>query len=108
MVLAICTFLAVNIFGTKTYWKDIFWPDVPWWLKVPVPMVPFIEFFGIFTEPFALMIRLFGGARILSGVTIGDGNVIGINAVVTHDVPAYSVVGGLSLIHISSNREIQQ
>ena len=23
MVLAICTFLAVNIFGTKTYWKDI-------------------------------------------------------------------------------------
>lgn len=37
MVLAICTFLAVNIFGTKTYWKDIFWPDVPWWLKVPVP-----------------------------------------------------------------------
>ena len=39
MVLAICTFLAVNIFGTKTYWKDIFWPDVPWWLKVPVPMM---------------------------------------------------------------------
>ena len=29
MVLAVCTFLAVNIFGTKTYWKDIFWPDVP-------------------------------------------------------------------------------
>ena len=29
MVLAICTFLAVNIFGTKHYWKDIFWPDVP-------------------------------------------------------------------------------
>ena len=51
-------FLAVNIFGTKTYWKDIFWPDVPWWLKVPVPMMPFIEFFGIFTKPFALMIRL--------------------------------------------------
>ncbi len=31
MVLAVCTFLAVNIFGTKAYWKDIFWPDVPWW-----------------------------------------------------------------------------
>ena len=43
MVLAVCTFLAVNIFGTKHYWKDIFWPDVPWWLKVPVPMMPFIE-----------------------------------------------------------------
>lgn len=65
MVLAICTFLAVNIFGTKHYWKDIFWPDVPWWLKVPVPMMPFIEFFGIFTKPFALMIRLF--ANMLAG-----------------------------------------
>lgn len=65
MVLAICTFLAVNLFGTKHYWKDIFWPDVPWWLKVPVPMMPFIEFFGIFTKPFALMIRLF--ANMLAG-----------------------------------------
>ena len=65
MVLAVCTFFAVNIFGTKTYWKDIFWPDVPWWLKVPVPMMPFIEFFGIFTKPFALMIRLF--ANMLAG-----------------------------------------
>lgn len=65
MVLALCTFLAVNLFGTRTYWKDIFWPDVPWWLKVPVPMMPFIEFFGIFTKPFALMIRLF--ANMLSG-----------------------------------------
>lgn len=65
MVLAVCTFLAVNLFGTKTYWKDIFWPDVPWWLKVPVPMMPFIEFFGIFTKPFALMIRLF--ANMLAG-----------------------------------------
>jgi F-type H+-transporting ATPase subunit a len=65
MVLAVCTFLAVNLFGTKTYWKDIFWPDVPWWLKVPIPMMPFIELFGIFTKPFALMIRLF--ANMLSG-----------------------------------------
>ena len=65
MVLAVCTFLMVNIFGTKHYWKDIFWPDVPWWLKVPVPMMPFIEFFGIFTKPFALMIRLF--ANMLAG-----------------------------------------
>ncbi len=65
MVLAVCTFLVVNLFGTKHYWKDIFWPDVPWWLKVPVPMMPFIEFFGIFTKPFALMIRLF--ANMLAG-----------------------------------------
>lgn len=65
MVLALCTFLVVNLFGTKHYWKDIFWPDVPWWLKVPIPMMPFIEFFGIFTKPFALMIRLF--ANMLAG-----------------------------------------
>lgn len=65
LVLAFCTFLAVNVFGTKAYWKEIFWPDVPWWLKVPVPMMPFIEFFGVFTKPFALMIRLF--ANMLSG-----------------------------------------
>lgn len=32
---------------------------------------------------------------ILSGVTIGDGSVIAANAVVTHDVPAYTIVGGV-------------
>lgn len=64
-VLALCTFVAVNVFGNKHYWKDIFWPDVPWWLKVPVPMMPLIELFGVFTKPFALMIRLF--ANMLAG-----------------------------------------
>lgn len=34
-------------------------------------------------------------ATILSGVTIGDGAIIGTKAVVTKDVPAYSVVGGV-------------
>ena len=34
-------------------------------------------------------------ATILSGVTIGDGAIISANAVVTKDVPAYSVVGGI-------------
>ncbi|MDD4759545.1 MAG: F0F1 ATP synthase subunit A [Bacteroidaceae bacterium] len=63
--LAICTMLLVNVFGSKAYWKDIFWPDVPWWLKVPVPLLPVIEFFGVFTKPFALMIRLF--ANIFGG-----------------------------------------
>ena len=63
--LALGSFLAVNLFATKGYWKDIFWPDVPTWLKVPVPLMPAIEFIGIFTKPFALMIRLF--ANILGG-----------------------------------------
>ena len=63
--LAVCTMLLTNIFGTKHYWKDIFWPDVPWWLKFPIPILPVIELFGVFTKPFALMIRLF--ANIFGG-----------------------------------------
>ena len=68
MVLAVCTFIAVNVFGTKAYWKDIFWPNTPIYLKCPLPIMPFVEFFGVFTKPFALMIRLF--ANIMAGHTI--------------------------------------
>lgn len=66
--LAICTFLMINLFGNKEYWKEIFWPPVPTWLKVPVPMMPVIELFGIFTKPFALMVRLF--ANMMAGHAI--------------------------------------
>ena len=68
LVLALASFLTINIFGTRHYWKDIFWPDVPWWLKVPLPIMPFIEFIGLFTKPFALMIRLF--ANIMAGHSV--------------------------------------
>jgi F-type H+-transporting ATPase subunit a len=65
-VLAVCTFLLVNIFGTKEYWKEIFSPEVPGWLKSPAfPLMPVLELFGVFTKPFALMLRLF--ANILAG-----------------------------------------
>ena len=63
-VLAMCTFIAVNVFGNKHYWKDILWPDVPTWLKIP-PIMPLIEIIGMFTKPFSLMVRLF--ANILAG-----------------------------------------
>ncbi|MFA7116000.1 MAG: F0F1 ATP synthase subunit A [Bacteroidales bacterium] len=65
MVLALFTMVIVNVFGTKHYWKDILWPDVPLWLKCPIPIMPFLELLGIFTKPFALMIRLF--ANMFSG-----------------------------------------
>ncbi len=68
LFLAVCTFLVVNFSGTKEYWKEIFWPEVPTWLKVPVPFMPIIELFGIFTKPFALMIRLF--ANIMAGHSV--------------------------------------
>jgi len=66
-VLAVFTFVIVNVNGTKEYWKEIFWPDVPIWLKIP-PIMPAIELVGVFTKPFALMIRLF--ANILAGHSI--------------------------------------
>ena len=65
MSLAIATFIMTNVFGTREYWKEIFWPEVPTWLKCPVPMMPAIEFVGILTKPFALMIRLF--ANMMAG-----------------------------------------
>lgn len=39
-------------------------------------------------------------AVILSGVTIGDGAIIGTRAVVTKDVPPYTIVGGVPARHI--------
>jgi acetyltransferase-like isoleucine patch superfamily enzyme len=35
------------------------------------------------------------GALVMAGVTVGTGAVIGAGAVVTHDVPAYAIVGGI-------------
>ena len=65
MVLALLTFLITNLSGTREYWKEIFWPDVPLMLKFPAPIMPLVELLGIFTKPMALMIRLF--ANMMSG-----------------------------------------
>jgi F-type H+-transporting ATPase subunit a len=63
LTLATCTFLIIQFNGNKSYWKHIFaTPGVPFWL-LPI-MIP-VEIIGMFSKPFALMIRLF--ANILAG-----------------------------------------
>ena len=65
MVLALFTFALTTISGNKHYWKEIYNPDVPWWLKYPIPLMPIVELSGVFTKPFVLMVRLF--ANMLAG-----------------------------------------
>ena len=62
LFLALCTFFTVNVFGTKHYYKEIFAPDVPGFLK---PIMPVIEVFSALMKPVSLTIRLF--ANMLAG-----------------------------------------
>lgn len=65
MVLALFTFFMTHTRANKHYWKELVNPDVPWWLKLPIPLMPIVEFSGVFTKPFVLMVRLF--ANMLAG-----------------------------------------
>jgi len=66
LILALITFFIVTFASNKNYWMHIFNPPgVPWWLKIPIPLMPFIELVGMLTKPFVLMIRLF--ANIIAG-----------------------------------------
>jgi len=63
MTLALFTLIITNISGNKDYWMHILWtPGVP--LPLRVIMLP-VEIIGIFTKPFALMVRL------LANITAG-------------------------------------
>ena len=93
-VLAMCTFIAVNFFASKHYYKDIIWPDVPAFLKV-FPLMPAIEIIGVFTKPFSLMIRLF--ANILAGHIM----LLGVVAVVFLSVKlGVGMNAGLSVVSV--------
>ncbi|MFV0521612.1 MAG: F0F1 ATP synthase subunit A [Mangrovibacterium sp.] len=65
MCLAAFTFVLTSVSANKHYWKEIYNPDVPWWMKFPIPLMPFIELLGLIIKPVVLMIRLF--ANILAG-----------------------------------------
>ncbi len=72
LVLALFTFIITTFSGNKSYWMHIFnAPGVPWWLKIPIPLMPIIELIGVFTKPFVLMVRLF--ANIAAGHIIALG-----------------------------------
>lgn len=63
MVLAVFTFLITNINGSRSYWQHtLVAPGVPFFVKIL--MIP-VEIIGLFTKPFALMIRL------LANITAG-------------------------------------
>ena len=60
--LALIILVVILVRANKDYWKHILMPDVPLLLY---PIVVPIEVIGIFTKPFALMVRLF--ANIAAG-----------------------------------------
>jgi F-type H+-transporting ATPase subunit a len=71
-VLALFTFVITTASGTKHYWIDIInTPGVPWWLKIPVPLMPIVEIIGVFTKPFVLMVRLFANMAAGHIVVLG-------------------------------------
>ena len=88
MVLALCTFFAINIFGNRHYWKEILWPDVPVFLKFPIPIMQTIELFGMISKPFSLMVRLF--ANIMAGHAM----ILGLVAVIFVTVKLGPVING--------------
>ena len=72
LVLAVFTFVITTFSGNKSYWTHIVnAPGVPWWLKLPVPLMPIVELLGVFIKPFVLMVRLF--ANISAGHIIALG-----------------------------------
>jgi F0F1-type ATP synthase, subunit a len=62
MVLAVISFIVIIFSTNKHYWAHIFNPPVPMGIK---PILIPVEILGVFTKPFALMIRLF--ANMIAG-----------------------------------------
>jgi F-type H+-transporting ATPase subunit a len=61
-VLGVISFIVISVNGNSHYWGHIFNPPVPGGIK---PILVLVEILGVFTKPFALIIRLF--ANMLAG-----------------------------------------
>ena len=71
MVLALITFVITSVKGTKSYWLHLVnTPGVPWWLKFPIPLMPFVEILGVFIKPIVLMVRLFANITVITSYSI--------------------------------------
>lgn len=62
LVLGVISFAVITVSGNKHYWGHIINPPVPGAIK---PIMILVEFIGVFTKPFALIIRLF--ANMVAG-----------------------------------------
>ena len=72
LVLALFTFVITSFSGSRDYWVHIVnAPGIPWWLKLPFPLMPIVEIMSVFLKPFVLTIRLF--ANITAGHIIALG-----------------------------------
>lgn len=96
-VLALFTFVITTISGNKNYYAHIFnTPGVPWWLKIPIPLMPIIELVGVFTKPFVLMVRLF------ANITAGHIIILGFISLIFVFGQASAYAGyGMSIISIA-------
>jgi len=72
LVLALFTFVITSFSGSRNYWVHLVNdPEIPLWLKFPLPLMPIVEIMGIFIKPFVLTIRLF--ANITAGHIVALG-----------------------------------
>lgn len=95
--LAVLTFIITQFNGSKDHWKHVFnTPGVPWWLKFGIPLMPLVEFIGLFTKPFALAVRLF------ANITAGHFMVLGlVSLIFIMGDNGTSLAGGLGIMPLS-------
>lgn len=63
LVIALISFIIVNVNGNKHYWEHVFWmPGIPAWVKIILTPV---EVLGVLIKPVTLTLRLF--ANITAG-----------------------------------------